>query len=116
MGDHIAKKIGDSLAETMTEFGFRIVKALVTDIVPDERVKESMNAINAAKRLRIAASDEAEAEKIKVVKAAEAEAEKNYLEGKGVAKQRKEIMRGLKESVSDFEKDVPGTSSTEVMN
>jgi len=114
--DHIAKAIGESLSSVMTEYGFRIVKALVTDIVPDERVKESMNAINAAKRLRIAASDEAEAEKIKVVKAAEAEAEKNFLQGKGVAKQRKEIMRGLKESVADFEKDVPGTSPNEVMN
>jgi len=56
--DHIAKAVHDSISPTMAEFGFRIIKALVTDIVPDERVKESMNAINAAKRLRIAASDE----------------------------------------------------------
>jgi len=62
-----------------------------------------MNAINAAKRLRIAASDEAEADKIKVVKAAEAEAERNYLHGKGVARSRKEVMRGMKEAVSDFQ-------------
>jgi len=114
--DHIAKAIAESVSTTMEEYGYRIEKALVTDIIPDERVKESMNAINAAKRLRIAAADEAEAEKIKVVKAAEAEAEKSFLQGKGVSKQRKEIMRGLKESVADFERDVPGTSSSEVMN
>lgn len=114
--DHIAKTIGAALEETMKEFGFLIVKALVTDIVPDERVKESMNAINAAKRLRIAASDEAEAEKIRVVKAAEAEAEKNYLHGKGVAKSRKEVMRGMKEAVTDFKNDVGDASANEVMN
>ena len=65
-----------------------------------------MNAINAAKRLRIAASDEAEADKIKVVKAAEAEAEKNFLHGKGIAKSRKEVMRGMKEAVADFQAEV----------
>ena len=65
-----------------------------------------MNAINAAKRLRIAASDEAEADKIKVVKAAEAEAEKNFLHGKGIAKSRKEVMRGMKEAVADFQSEV----------
>lgn len=114
--DHIAKMIGESLSKSMADFGFTIEKAMVTDIVPDERVKESMNAINAAKRLRIAASDEAEAEKIKVVKAAEAEAEKNFLEGKGIAKSRKEVMRGMKEAVADFQKDVGDADASEIMN
>lgn len=114
--DHIAKKVGEHLSTAMLEYGFSVTKALVTDIMPDERVKESMNAINAAKRLRIAASDEADADKIRVVKAAEAEAEKNYLEGKGIAKKRKEVMRGLKESVADFEKEVSGTTPSEVLN
>jgi len=114
--DHIAKEIGDSVKERMAEYGFTVLKAMVIDIVPDERVKESMNAINAAKRLRIAASDEAEADKIRVVKAAEAQAEKDYLEGKGLAKSRKEIMRGMKEAVSDFRENVGDTDSQEVMN
>lgn len=114
--DHIAKTVHSSLEKTMAEFGFVIIKALVTDIVPDERVKESMNAINAAKRLRIAASDEAEADKIRVVKAAEAEAERNYLHGKGIAKSRKEVMRGMKEAVADFQNDVGDVKGGEVMN
>jgi len=114
--DHIAKAVHSSMEKVMAEFGFTIIKALVTDIVPDERVKESMNAINAAKRLRIAAADEAEADKIRVVKAAEAEAEKNYLYGKGIAKSRKEVMRGMKEAVSDFQNDVGDVGGAEVMN
>jgi len=114
--DHVAKAIGDSVSATMEDFGFKIIKALVTDIVPDERVKESMNAINAAKRLRIAATDEAESEKIKVVKAAEADAESAFLQAKGIAKSRKEVMKGMKESIAEFEKDVPGTHPSELMN
>ena len=96
--------------------GYAIHKALITDIDPDPRVKESMNQINAAQRLRVAAVEEAEAEKIRVVKAAEAEAESKALQGKGIADQRLAIVNGLRESVTDFQDSVPGTSAHDVMN
>ena len=100
----------------MDDFGYGIVKALVTDIDPDANVKASMNQINAAQRLRVAAVEEAEAEKIRVVKAAEAEAESKALQGKGIADQRLAIVNGLQESVTDFKDNVPGTSAHDVMN
>ena len=83
--DDIARVVREELAQIMDDFGYGIVKALVTDIDPDTNVKASMNQINAAQRLRVAAVEEAEAEKIRVVKAAEAEAESKALQGKGIA-------------------------------
>ena len=74
----------NELAETISGFGYEIVKALVTDVDPDAKVKNSMNEINAAKRLKEAAKEYAEAEKIKVVAAAEAEAESKKLQGRGL--------------------------------
>ncbi len=72
----------------MYDFGYGIVKALVTDIDPDHTVKEAMNAINAAQRMRVAASEKGEADRILKVKAAEAEAQSKALQGKGIADQR----------------------------
>ena len=77
-----------SQSKSMSEFGYGILQALVTDIDPDARVKESMNQINAASRLRQAAIHSAEADKLRVVKAAEADAESKYLQGQGIARQR----------------------------
>jgi len=114
--DDIAKAVKLELEQIMDDFGYGIVKTLVTDIDPDANVKASMNQINAAQRLRVAAVEEAEAEKIRVVKAAEAEAESNALQGKGIADQRTAIVNGLKDSVTEFQTDVEGTSAQDVMN
>ena len=92
------------------------LKALVTDIDPDAKVKISMNEINAAQRLREAAIQQAEADKIRVVKAAEGEAESKALQGQGIANQRKAIIEGLKESVENFNKTIDGTNAEDVMN
>lgn len=97
--DEIAKAIQSELSETIGNFGYDIIKALVTDIDPDKDVKDAMNKINAATRLKEATVQEAEAEKIRVVKKAEAEAESKKLQGKGIADQRREIANGLAESV-----------------
>jgi len=78
---------------------FGIIKALVTDIDPDQLVKESMNRINAAEREKIAAEYDGEAERIRIVAKAKAEAESKRLQGQGIADQRREIARGLEESV-----------------
>ena len=114
--DDIAQAVRAELAQIMDDFGYGIVKALVTDIDPDPNVKASMNQINAAQRLRLAAVEEAEADKIRVVKAAEGEAESKALQGKGIADQRLAIVEGLRESVTDFRDNVPGTTAQDVMN
>jgi len=114
--DEIAQAVKLELEQIMDDFGYGIVKALVTDIDPDANVKESMNQINAAQRLRVAAVEQAEAEKIKVVKAAEAEAESKALQGRGIADQRTAIVNGLRDSVEQFSNNVKGTSPQDVMN
>jgi regulator of protease activity HflC (stomatin/prohibitin superfamily) len=114
--DEIAVAVKDQLADIMDDFGYLIIKALVTDIDPDAQVKESMNRINAAERMKEAALLEAEADKIRHVKAAEADAESKHLQGIGIAKQRKAIADGLAESAELVQGNVKGMSSETVMS
>jgi len=114
--EEIAHAVRDELEKVMGTFGYAIVQALVTDIEPDARVKASMNEINAAQRLRVAAADQAEAQKIVAVKAAEADAESKYLSGLGIARQRKAIVDGLRDSVMAFSEVVEGTTPKDVMD
>lgn len=113
--DEIANSVNESIAEIMENYGYEIIKTLITDIDPDSKVKESMNRINAAKRDREATIQEADAKKITIIKEAEAEAESKRLAGEGIAKQRLEIIRGFKESVEDFQKSLPGVTHDEVL-
>lgn len=114
--DEIAIAVKEEIAQVMREFGYDILKALVTDIEPDAKVRASMNEINAAQRLRIAAVEKGEAERILRVKSAEAEAQSKALQGKGIADQRRAIVEGLRESVSEFQESIPGASAADVMN
>lgn len=114
--DDIADAVKAELSELMDEYGYGIVRALVTDIDPDPKVKAAMNEINAAQRLRVAATEKGEAERILKVKQAEAEAQSKALQGKGIADQRKAIVDGLRESVDTFQKSVPGATAHDVMN
>jgi len=114
--DEIADGVKSELCQVMENFGYSILKALVTDIDPDQKVKEAMNEINAAQRQRVAAMEKGEAEKILRVKEAEAEAESQGLAGKGVADQRKAIVDGLRESVGDFQRVIDGATPQDVMN
>ena len=97
--DDIAIAVKGEIQEAMTEYGFQIIKTLVTDIDPDAQVKESMNRINASEREKVAAQFEGEAQKILIVEKAKAEAESKRLQGQGIADQRREIARGLEDSV-----------------
>lgn len=97
--DDIAIAVKSELNEAMSTYGYDIIKTLVTDIDPDVQVKAAMNRINAAEREKVAAEYEAEAERIKIVAKARAEAESKRLQGQGIADQRREIARGLEESV-----------------
>lgn len=114
--DEIADAVKNELAHVMDDFGYGIVKTLVTDIDPDHKVKDAMNEINAAQRMRVVASEKGEAERILRVKFAEAEAQSKALQGKGIADQRRAIIDGLKTSVEDFRSGVPGASAQDVMN
>ena len=97
--DDVAIAVKSEIQEAMTEYGFQIIKTLVTDIDPDAQVKESMNRINASEREKVAAQFEGEAQKILIVERAKAEAESKRLQGQGIADQRREIARGLEDSV-----------------
>lgn len=102
--DDIAFAVKRDLKEAMLEYGYDIIKALVTDIDPDASVKEAMNRINAAEREKVAAQHEGDAQRILIVERAKAEAESKRLQGKGIADQRREIARGLEESVDTLNK------------
>jgi regulator of protease activity HflC (stomatin/prohibitin superfamily) len=97
--DTIAMHIQDTLHKQMADYGYEIVKALVTNIEPDQRVKDAMNNINAAQRNQVAASAQGDAQKTLAVKKAEGERETMRLQGEGVAAERKAIAEGLHESL-----------------
>jgi regulator of protease activity HflC (stomatin/prohibitin superfamily) len=97
--DDIAIAVKSELNDAMKNYGFDIIKTLVTDIDPDAQVKESMNRINASEREKVAAQFEGDAQRILIVERAKAEAESKRLQGQGIADQRREIARGLEDSV-----------------
>jgi len=113
--EDIAIAVQNNISQSMAEYGYAIIKALITDIDPDHKVKDAMNRINAAKRDREAAYEDGEAKKIMIVKQAEAEAESKRLSGEGIAQQRLEIVRGFKESVEDFKKSLDSVTHEEIM-
>ena len=102
--DDIAIAVKSELNDAMIEYGYDIIKTLVTDIDPDSQVKAAMNRINAAEREKIAAQYEGDAARILIVEKAKAEAESKRLQGQGIADQRREIARGLEESVEVLNK------------
>ena len=109
--DDIAIAVKREVQESMETYGYDIVKTLVTDIDPDAQVKAAMNRINAAEREKVAAQYEGDAQRILIVEKAKAEAESKRLQGQGIADQRREIARGLVESVDVLQK--VGVSSQE---
>jgi len=113
--DDIANAVKTGLEESMGQYGYDIVKTLVNDIDPDAKVKAAMNEINAAQRIRRASEERGEAEKILRIKQAQAEAESMKLRGQGIADQRKAIVDGLRLSVEEFQRSVPGATPNDVM-
>ena len=111
----ISVNVKTELDAIMSGFGYNILTALVTDIVPDSKVKDAMNDINAAQRAQVAAQARGEADKILKVKQAEAEAESKALQGKGIAAERQAIIDGLRASIENFRESVPGATAEDVM-
>jgi len=114
--DKLAATVKNALAGTMTQYGYQILQVLITELDPPVRVKNAMNEINSNERLKYAVAEQAEGQKILKVKSAEAEAESKYLSGVGVAKQRKAIVDGLRESITDFSGGVKGASNKDIMD
>ena len=111
----ISIAVKTELDSTMSNFGYNILNALVTDIVPDTKVKDAMNDINAAQRAQVAAQARGEADKILKVKQAEAEAQSKALQGQGIAAERQAIIDGLRSSIEHFRESVPGATAEDVM-
>ncbi|HXO00401.1 MAG TPA: SPFH domain-containing protein, partial [Candidatus Acidoferrales bacterium] len=113
--DSIAAAIKDKLTAVMAKFGYCIENALVTQIIPSDAVTNAMNDINTARRERIATEARAEMNKNILVKNAEGEADAKALAGEGVARERKAIVDGLRDSVKDFELGISGVDHHAVM-
>jgi len=111
----ISIAVKTELDSTMSSFGYNILNALVTDIIPDTKVKDAMNDINAAQRAQVAAQARGEADKILKVKQAEAEAQSKALQGQGIAAERQAIIDGLRSSIEHFRESVPGATAEDVM-
>ena len=114
--DDVGIAVKSELDASMKTYGFEIPNALVTDVDPDEKVKQAMNEIQAQQRLQVAANAKGEANKILVVKNAEAEAESKRLQGEGIAKQRRAIVDGLRDSIDAFKEKIEGVSAADVLN
>ncbi len=114
--DDVGLAVKTELDVSMKIYGFEIPNALVTDVDPAENVKSAMNEIQTQQRLQVAANAKGEANKILVVKNAEAEAESKRLQGEGIAKQRRAIVDGLRESIEAFKEKIDGVSAGEVLN
>ncbi|WP_298199797.1 SPFH domain-containing protein [Novosphingobium sp.] len=111
----IAAAVKMELDTDMDAFGYEIVNVLVTDIIPDAKVKAAMNDINAAQREQVAAAARGESEKILVVKKAEAEAESKALQGQGIANQRRAIIEGLSNSIEGFMQSLGEVTARDAM-
>ncbi|MGH6876889.1 MAG: SPFH domain-containing protein [Rhizomicrobium sp.] len=113
--DEVGASVKSELDVSMKVYGFEIPNALVTDVNPADNVKAAMNEIQTQQRLQVAAAAKGEANKILVVKNAEADAESKRLQGEGIAKQRRAIVDGLRESIAAFTDQIGGVSAAEVL-
>ena len=114
--DDVGAAVKSELDVSMKVYGFEIPNALVTDVNPADNVKAAMNEIQTQQRLQVAAAAKGEANKILVVKNAEAEAESKHLQGEGIAKQRRAIIDGLRESIAAFTDKIGSVNEHEVLN
>jgi len=125
--EEIANSIKNNLKGHMADFGYEILATPITDIEPNAEVKNAMNQINKAKRLKEAAADAGQAVKIRAIKEAEAEASRTeiqakasaeamHLSGVGIARQRQAIMEGLRESVNAWGTEVDDIQPKQVLD
>jgi len=112
----LALSVKSSLSSVMQKYGYRIIDTLVTDLAPNKRVRDAMNRINESRSLKEACKEKGEADKILKVKSAEAQAEARYLSGQGVARQRKAVVDGLRDSIISFADNIEESRPRDVMD
>ena len=110
--DSIALELHRTLNGNMNKYGYTIQHALLTRIHPNDHVKQSMNEMEASKRMKEAMPHKAEAVKIECVKNAEARAERAYLNGVGVARERRAIAKGMRDVVDSVNDSFISTVSS----
>jgi regulator of protease activity HflC (stomatin/prohibitin superfamily) len=111
----IAVDVKTQLEASMQPFGYGISKVLITDVIPDDRVKASMNSINAALRDQEAAKAQGEAKRILMVAQAEAEKQAKILQGEGIAGEREAVAKGLQKSILEIKDAVPDVSEADIL-
>lgn len=101
--DDVASDVQKTVGNEMSQFGFDVVKTLITSIDPSHEVKASMDSINAAQREKEATKQRAEAQRIQIETQASAEAEKTRLQGEGQANYRREIANGIVDQIKSLQ-------------
>ncbi len=114
--DDLSLMVRAELSQVLAEFGYGILKVLVIDIVPDSRIKASMNEVHAAQNARLAAVEEGEADRLRRVMSAEGDAQSKALEGRGRADQRHALVCGMRDSIVELQRSIPGFTSEDVMH
>jgi regulator of protease activity HflC (stomatin/prohibitin superfamily) len=62
--DDISQNLKEHLTNVFSDYGFNICQTLVTDIAPNNRVRDAMNEINSSQRIKEASYQRAEGEKL----------------------------------------------------
>merc|ERR1712051_1054746 len=111
--EKINSDILTSVRAAMGNYGYDVLKVLITDLLPERSVLNAMNEINASKRQRQASYERGEADKVLKIKASEADAESKRLAGVGMAQMRAAMAQGYKDSMVFMQES--GMSSKESM-
>ena len=124
--DDISAAVRAQLSERAARFGFEIVATLVNDIALDGEVRAAISHAATQARLRLAATDEAEAKKVKSVAWAEADAAATTvgaqadavareLHGEGMARQHVAILSGMAGMANEITGSIDGADATEAL-
>ena len=111
----IANHVKEELIHTMQQYGYKITDVLVTKADPNKSVVDANNEKYASEQAKVTAENLAAANYTRVVQSAKADAEAMKAHGQGVAGEREAIVKGLQQSVKEFELAVEGTTAKDAM-
>lgn len=113
--DELTIYLIEHLKTLLESWGYEIISFQIKDVVLPVEITSAMSRVVASKRLQEAAENEASADYIKEVKKAEAQKQSRILQGEGLAGERKAIINGLAESITELQSHTD-VSSTSVLN
>lgn len=102
--DSMEEQVQTALRERFARYGYIIENVLVDEPQPSSEVRDAFNRVIASHRLKEAAQNEAAAARIKLVGVAEAESKSKELQGKGMAKMREAMAKGLEHAMETMTK------------